>query len=174
MDLEIDKISYLDGCKVYFKNGGWIIARFSGTEPLLRIFCEMGDPKMRQDIERFEEFLNIKGNRKLNHLIPELRPAFGLRQQQLTGNRITEGRTEWFSLPPFLTDSGLPFIRSAAASSLSIFFILDNQTAVFPGYNSRLPQLPGNAALRFTGCMPRIVGDLNKRNALGIMDSRVS
>lgn len=21
--------------------GGWVIARFSGTEPLLRIFCEM-------------------------------------------------------------------------------------------------------------------------------------
>ncbi|MDD3428512.1 MAG: phosphoglucomutase/phosphomannomutase family protein [Oscillospiraceae bacterium] len=38
---EIDHVSYMDGCKVYFKNGGWIIARFSGTEPLLRIFCEM-------------------------------------------------------------------------------------------------------------------------------------
>lgn len=38
---EIDHISYMDGCKVFFKNGGWVIARFSGTEPLLRIFCEM-------------------------------------------------------------------------------------------------------------------------------------
>ncbi len=38
---EIDKISYMDGLKVYFKNGGWLIARFSGTEPLIRIFCEM-------------------------------------------------------------------------------------------------------------------------------------
>ena len=38
---EVERVSYLDGCKVYFKNGGWIIARFSGTEPLLRIFCEM-------------------------------------------------------------------------------------------------------------------------------------
>lgn len=38
---EIDKVSYLDGSKVYFRNGGWVIARFSGTEPLLRIFCEM-------------------------------------------------------------------------------------------------------------------------------------
>lgn len=38
---EIDHVSYMDGCKVYFKNGGWIIARFSGTEPLIRIFCEM-------------------------------------------------------------------------------------------------------------------------------------
>ncbi len=39
--VEVEKVSYLDGCKVYFKNGGWIIARFSGTEPLIRIFCEM-------------------------------------------------------------------------------------------------------------------------------------
>ncbi|MEA4889345.1 MAG: phosphoglucomutase/phosphomannomutase family protein [Clostridiaceae bacterium] len=37
----VDHVSWLDGCKVYFANGGWIIARFSGTEPLLRIFCEM-------------------------------------------------------------------------------------------------------------------------------------
>ncbi len=40
---EIERVSYEDGCKVTFKNGGWIIARFSGTEPLLRIFCEMSD-----------------------------------------------------------------------------------------------------------------------------------
>ena len=37
----IDRISYLDGCKVYFENGGWVVIRFSGTEPLLRVFCEM-------------------------------------------------------------------------------------------------------------------------------------
>lgn len=43
---EIEKVSYMDGCKVYFKNKGWIIARFSGTEPLLRIFCEM--PTLRE------------------------------------------------------------------------------------------------------------------------------
>lgn len=41
LPVETDRVSYLDGCKLYFKNGGWIIARFSGTEPLLRIFCEM-------------------------------------------------------------------------------------------------------------------------------------
>ena len=38
---EVAKVSYMDGCKVYFKNDGWIICRFSGTEPLIRIFCEM-------------------------------------------------------------------------------------------------------------------------------------
>ncbi len=36
-----ERISYVDGCKVCFKNGGWVSARFSGTEPLLRISGEM-------------------------------------------------------------------------------------------------------------------------------------
>ncbi|MDO5376977.1 MAG: phosphoglucomutase/phosphomannomutase family protein [Clostridia bacterium] len=36
----IEKVSYLDGCKVYFKEG-WIIVRFSGTEPRVRVFAEM-------------------------------------------------------------------------------------------------------------------------------------
>lgn len=58
--IEIEKISYLDGCKIYFKNEGWIIARFSGTEPLLRIFCEMENKEEAASICRlFEEFLNL-------------------------------------------------------------------------------------------------------------------
>lgn len=40
---EIDHVSYRDGMKIYFKNGGWIVVRFSGTEPLLRIFAEMSE-----------------------------------------------------------------------------------------------------------------------------------
>ena len=56
----IAHVSYLDGCKVYFQNGGWIIARFSGTEPLLRIFCEMNEQeKAAQLCEIFEEFLDL-------------------------------------------------------------------------------------------------------------------
>ena len=57
---ETDHVSYMDGCKVYFKNGGWIIARFSGTEPLLRIFCEMPDKQEALDtIKVFEDFLEL-------------------------------------------------------------------------------------------------------------------
>ena len=41
LPFEIDHVSYMDGCKVYFQNGGWVVIRFSGTEPLLRVFCEM-------------------------------------------------------------------------------------------------------------------------------------
>lgn len=33
------KKSYMDGCKVYFEDG-WVILRFSGTEPRVRIFAE--------------------------------------------------------------------------------------------------------------------------------------
>ena len=58
---EIDHISYLDGSKVYFKNGGWVIARFSGTEPLLRIFCEMPDAEdARKVCGIYETFLSLK------------------------------------------------------------------------------------------------------------------
>ena len=58
--LAIDHVSYLDGCKVYFENGGWIIARFSGTEPLLRIFCEMGDlAQANQTADLLQDFLGL-------------------------------------------------------------------------------------------------------------------
>ncbi len=58
---EIERVSYLDGSKVYFKNGGWVIGRFSGTEPLLRIFCEMPEPEMAKRIcGIYEAFLGLK------------------------------------------------------------------------------------------------------------------
>lgn len=60
IELEIEHISYLDGCKIYFKNGGWIISRFSGTEPLLRIFCEMNSEEEAEKLcDIFANFLNI-------------------------------------------------------------------------------------------------------------------
>lgn len=53
--------SYTDGCKVYFDDG-WIIARFSGTEPLLRIFCEMPDrERAEQACREFSQFLGLPG-----------------------------------------------------------------------------------------------------------------
>ena len=57
---EIDHVSYMDGCKVYLKNGGWVSARFSGTEPLLRIFCEMQTEHEAVLLcELFETFLGL-------------------------------------------------------------------------------------------------------------------
>ena len=40
---EVDHVGYMDGCKVYFKDGSFVSCRFSGTEPLLRIFAEASD-----------------------------------------------------------------------------------------------------------------------------------
>ena len=60
--LEIGRVSYMDGCKVYFKNGGWIIARFSGTEPLIRIFCEMPTLQQAEEISAIlQKFLKLNG-----------------------------------------------------------------------------------------------------------------
>ncbi len=59
-DMEINKISYLDGCKIYFKNGGWVICRFSGTEPVLRIFSEMSCKEAAvKVIQTFRNFLSL-------------------------------------------------------------------------------------------------------------------
>lgn len=60
LPVEIEHVSYLDGSKVYFKNGGWVVARFSGTEPLLRIFCEMPTAAEAAQIsEVYESFLGL-------------------------------------------------------------------------------------------------------------------
>ncbi len=60
LPFEIDRVSYLDGSKVYFKNGGWVIGRFSGTEPLIRVFCEMPEPEMAKQVcGIFEGFLGL-------------------------------------------------------------------------------------------------------------------
>ncbi len=39
-----ERVSREDGCKVYFPDGSWIICRFSGTEPLLRMAAEGNTP----------------------------------------------------------------------------------------------------------------------------------
>lgn len=55
---EIDWVNYIDGCKVYFKNGDFVICRFSGTEPVLRIFSESSDrSKAESYIKSFAEFI---------------------------------------------------------------------------------------------------------------------
>lgn len=59
-DADVEKVSYEDGCKVYFKDDSFVICRFSGTEPLLRIFAEAETrEKASKYINDFKEFLNI-------------------------------------------------------------------------------------------------------------------
>jgi phosphomannomutase len=58
----VDRVSDLDGLKIYFENGGWVVARFSGTEPLLRIFSEMETTEMAdQAAEVFMAHFGIEG-----------------------------------------------------------------------------------------------------------------
>lgn len=58
--LDIDNVSYMDGLKVYFKDGAWISARFSGTEPLIRVFAEANSQEdIIQLTQTFESFLNL-------------------------------------------------------------------------------------------------------------------
>ena len=54
---KVVRVNYEDGCKVYFEDG-WVICRFSGTEPLLRIFAESTTADRAQGyIDAFKEFL---------------------------------------------------------------------------------------------------------------------
>lgn len=53
------KTSYLDGCKVWFDEG-FIITRFSGTEPRVRIFAEMPTREQaRELVRRMAQFLQL-------------------------------------------------------------------------------------------------------------------
>lgn len=57
---EVVRVNYEDGCKVYFADDSFVICRFSGTEPLLRIFAESSSaPTAAGYIKAFKEFLNI-------------------------------------------------------------------------------------------------------------------
>ena len=38
--IPVVKVNRGDGCKVWFADGSWVICRFSGTEPLLRMASE--------------------------------------------------------------------------------------------------------------------------------------
>ena len=57
---EIDHVSYMDGCKIYFKNGAWVCVRFSGTEPLLRVFAEAEKQEISNELcNIFKDYLNL-------------------------------------------------------------------------------------------------------------------
>ena len=58
-DRPADRVSYLDGCKVYFPDG-WVIIRFSGTEPRIRIFAEAPSAKEADTLVRkMADFVNL-------------------------------------------------------------------------------------------------------------------
>lgn len=50
-DRNVQRVNYMDGCKVYFDDG-WVSARFSGTEPRIRIFAESGTMESAVELVR--------------------------------------------------------------------------------------------------------------------------
>lgn len=59
-DAPIARLSYEDGCKVFFEDGSFVCCRFSGTEPLLRIFAEADNAETAMGyIVKFKQMLNI-------------------------------------------------------------------------------------------------------------------
>ena len=57
---EIARIDYSDGCKVWFSDGSWVICRFSGTEPLLRMAAESETPEQaKRYIRIWKESLGL-------------------------------------------------------------------------------------------------------------------
>lgn len=57
---KILNISYIDGIKFLFENDNWALLRFSGTEPLLRLFVEAdSDDKARELINGLKKFIKI-------------------------------------------------------------------------------------------------------------------
>lgn len=57
---EIVRVNYEDGCKVYFADDSFVICRFSGTEPLLRIFAENSNEETAEGyIKAFKTMLSI-------------------------------------------------------------------------------------------------------------------
>ena len=45
------KVSQMDGTKLYLENDNWALLRFSGTEPMLRLFVEA------DNLDKAEELL---------------------------------------------------------------------------------------------------------------------
>jgi phosphomannomutase len=48
--LKVAKIDTTDGFKFIFEGGGWMLIRFSGTEPIIRVYCEVLDEARVQPV----------------------------------------------------------------------------------------------------------------------------
>ena len=59
---KVERISTLDGTKFLFENDNWALMRFSGTEPVLRIFSEADtEEKANQLIDALKVQFDLKG-----------------------------------------------------------------------------------------------------------------
>ena len=47
---KVERISHMDGTKLYLENDNWALLRFSGTEPVLRLAVEADSPEKAQEL----------------------------------------------------------------------------------------------------------------------------
>jgi phosphomannomutase len=57
--LEVTDILTVDGFQFHMEDGGWLLIRFSGTEPIIRVYCETTHEEKVQDI--LQEGLRLAG-----------------------------------------------------------------------------------------------------------------
>ncbi len=57
--LTVRNIDTTDGFKFNFEGGGWMLVRFSGTEPIIRVYCEVLKPEQVQPV--LEDGLKLAG-----------------------------------------------------------------------------------------------------------------
>ena len=53
----VRSVSTRDGAKFYLDNDNWLLLRFSGTEPLLRIFAEADSPEKVEELIQWAKAL---------------------------------------------------------------------------------------------------------------------
>jgi phosphomannomutase len=65
-DIAVLSITNPDGFKFRLANGGWLLVRFSGTEPVLRMYCEAPDPHTVASIlEWIQQWVNSLDNSQI-------------------------------------------------------------------------------------------------------------
>lgn len=65
LDYEIESVYDSEGVKITYKNGFWVMVRFSGNEPVVRIFTEMPNEKTCNiAFATFEKHLGLKERQK--------------------------------------------------------------------------------------------------------------
>jgi alpha-D-glucose phosphate-specific phosphoglucomutase len=61
-DIQISHLDTTDGFRFMLSEGSWLLIRFSGTEPLLRIYAESDSPdKVRKLLEAGKEITGLRG-----------------------------------------------------------------------------------------------------------------
>ncbi len=64
-DHKILSISKVDGIKLRINKNFWLLFRFSGTEPLLRLYCEAPSQSYLDEVlEWSQEFINLATNKQ--------------------------------------------------------------------------------------------------------------